>query len=91
MDIPRALNDPVGFRASSLIQVEASARIRGVHPSVSETAASGRIGSTPRYLHSDDNDRSITESGSVSGFNLMFTRRGSPQLSQVVWSRPSSW
>jgi hypothetical protein len=56
-----------------LIQVEASVRIRGVHPSVSETAASGWIGSTPRYLHSDDNDRSITESGSASGFNLMFT------------------
>ncbi|HEY3428652.1 MAG TPA: hypothetical protein VGK83_08310, partial [Acidimicrobiia bacterium] len=60
-------------------------------PSVNETAASGWIGRTPRYLHSDDDDRSITESGSVSGLNLIFTRSGSPQLSQVEWSRPGSW
>ena len=42
--MPRALNEPVGFCASSLIQVRSSRRTSGVMPSPSETspAASGK-------------------------------------------------
>jgi len=47
IDMPRALNDPVGLRASSLTQVCSSTRISGVHPSLNETAPSARTGSTP--------------------------------------------
>ncbi len=41
--MPRALNEPVGFRASSLIQVRSSTRDERRQPSPSETspAASG--------------------------------------------------
>jgi hypothetical protein len=43
--IPRALNDPVGLRASSLIQRRSSAVISGVQPSTRVTRSLGSIGS----------------------------------------------
>jgi hypothetical protein len=48
------------------------------------------MGSTPEYRHRDEIDRSITESGSVLGFNLRLTRSGSPHLRHVEWSWPTS-
>ena len=46
--IPRALNEPVGLRASSLIQTCSPTGRSGVNPSTRVTAATGAIGRTPR-------------------------------------------
>ena len=49
--IPRALNEPVGFRPSSLIQTFGNSRLRrsGVNPSPSVIGST--LGRTSRYLH----------------------------------------
>ena len=46
--MPRALNDPVGFRASSFTQTLRSTGSNGVKPSASETSSPGSSGSTSR-------------------------------------------
>src|SRR3954467_5484412 len=51
-DMPRALNDPVGLRDSSLIQRPGPMRSSGVNPSASVTAADASSGSTRAYRHS---------------------------------------
>jgi hypothetical protein len=90
-DIPRALNDPVGLRASSFTHVPSSALTSGVHPSLSDTDASSLTGNTAEYRQSEWIEGSMIESGSVPGSSRMSTRSGRPQPSQVVWSRPTSW
>src|SRR5690349_5929364 len=51
--IPRALNDPVGFRASSLTQTRSATAKSGVQPSDSDTSPS-TTGSTSRYRQRDE-------------------------------------
>src|SRR3954467_7657938 len=47
--MPRALNEPVGFRDSSLIQRRSPARNSGVQPSASVTASAAPMGRTRSY------------------------------------------
>src|SRR5680860_448961 len=91
MLIPRDLNDPVGLRASSLIQVPASAATRGVQPSVRVTAASMDTGRTGPYRHKEETEWSMTAAGVISRSSRRSTRSGSPHDRQTVWSCPTWW
>ena len=50
--MPRALNDPVGLRASSFTQTFVSTGSKGVDPSASEISSPSSSGKTSRYRHS---------------------------------------
>src|SRR3954467_7266176 len=51
--MPRALNEPVGLRASSFTRTERSTSTSGVHPSESVTASSAETGRAESYRQSE--------------------------------------
>src|SRR3954463_15526428 len=51
--MPRALNEPVGLRASSFTRTERSTFTSGVHPSESVTASAAETGRPVSYRQSE--------------------------------------